>query len=74
MTAFANSVGRLAQHTPSHLCVRTTPTPNKYKLNNTPEWFNRRPIIPLLTNFHLHRCRFMTSEHLKHSPKLIQYP
>jgi hypothetical protein len=57
MTKFANSVGQLAPRTPSHLCVRRMPTASQYKLNNIPEWFNRRSIIPLLTNFHHHPRR-----------------
>jgi len=35
---------------------------------------DKRAMTYMLTCFNHHRCRFMTSEHLKGSPKLIQYP
>jgi hypothetical protein len=48
MTTFANSVGRLAPRTHSHLCVRSMPKASQYKLKNIPEWVNRRSITPCL--------------------------
>jgi hypothetical protein len=65
---------RLASRTPAHPCAQATPAGHLVTLFHPYTVLDKRAMTYMLTYFHHHRCRFMTSKHRKDSPKLIQYP
>jgi hypothetical protein len=65
---------RLASRTPAHPCVQATPTGHFIGLFHPYTVLDKPAMTYMINCFHQHRCRFITSKHRKHSPKLIQYP